>query len=290
MSTMTAEARTTTPLRVREPKPRFVDLCAAEWIKLRSLRSTYFVVALTILAVLFINLNGVRASIEYIDQPRRFPLMPGEKPWVYDPLWRSLNDIGADILMLAAASIGGIAVFGEYSTGLVRTTFAAVPDRRGVIAAKIVVLTLLMTAVGYLVAVISFAGGQAMLASHHVGMAFHDPEAWRAISGYALIMPVAGLIGMAFGAVIRNATGSIVAVVAFLFFLPALFGGEKYRWVNEIGKLFPGHAESRIAWWSHSNGTLGKWPPSLTHAWSVYAGWAVLSVIVTIVVVKKRDV
>jgi ABC-2 type transport system permease protein len=290
MTTM-IQTQPVTILQVREPKARFFDLCASEWIKLRSLRSTYWVLAFAVLATIFINLNGVRSSLQYIDPPANpRPMMPGEKPWVYDPLWRSLSSISGQLLMLAGASFGALAVFGEYSTGLIRTTFAAVPARRGVVSAKIAMVALITTLLGFLVALVSFVGGQAIVKSHHVGMALHDPGAFRAIAGYALVMPVAALVGMMFGAVIRHATGTIVAVVAALFFLPAMFGGDRYRWVKEVSKLFPSSAEGRLTFWSHSNGNMGKWPPSLTHAWLVYLGWTVLSIVVTILVVKKRDV
>jgi hypothetical protein len=137
---------------------------------------------------------------------------------------------------------------------------------------------------------VSFLGGQAMVASRHVGVSITDHDAQIAIAAYTLVVPVSALIGMLFGALIRNATASIVAVVAFLFLLPACFGGDRYRWVREIAHLFPGNAEGTLtAWAKDTNMTYGKWPASHTHAWLVYAGWAVISIVVTLVVVKKRD-
>ena len=104
------------------------------------------------------------------------------------------------------------------------------------------------------------------------------------------MVPVCALVGMLFGALIRNATASIVAVVAFLFLLPAFFGGDKYHWVKEISHLFPGDAEQTLTFWHKDpNQDLGKWPAGHTHAWLVYAGWAVISIVVALVVVKKRD-
>jgi hypothetical protein len=59
--------------------------------------------------------------------------------------------------------------------------------------------------------------------------------------------------------------------------------------VNEVGHLFPGSAEETLTFWAHGNGTDGKWAASHTHAWLVYAGWAVISIVVALLVVKKRD-
>jgi len=193
-------------------------------------------------------------------------------------------------MMLGAAAIGALTMFGEFSTGQVRTTFAAVPQRGGVVAAKVTVICAATTVLAFIVAVVSFLGGQAMVASRHVGMSITDHDAQIAIAAYTLVVPVCALVGMLFGALIRNATASIVAVVAFLFLVPAFFGGDKYRIVKEIGHLFPGNAEDNLASYAKNpNLNMGKWPASHMHSWAVLAGWAVISIGVALFVVKKRD-
>jgi len=140
-----------------------------------------------------------------------------------------------------------------------------------------------------IVSLISFLGGQAMLASRHVGLPITDHDAQIAIAAYTLVVPVCALVGMLFGAVIRNATASIVSVVAFLFLVPAFFGGDKYHWVVRLRHLFPGDAEETLTFWHGPDRDPGKWPAGHTHAWLVYAGWAVLSIAAALFVVKKRD-
>ncbi|MFG2723153.1 hypothetical protein ACGFW5_33380 [Streptomyces sp. NPDC048416] len=93
----------------------------------------------------------------------------------------------------------------------------------------------------------SFFATNAMLASRHIGLSIHDPGCLRAVTAYALVVPVCALIGPAWGAVLRHATASIVAVVSMLFILPLLFGGERYRFLKEIGNHLPLAAESRLA-------------------------------------------
>jgi|GEM_PF-3104518 ABC-2 type transport system permease protein len=295
MSAMTATSQTSvSELVASEPKPRLRDLCRMEWIKIASLRSTWFVLIAAALATIFINLNGVRSDLQYLDRDLAHPdgIMPDGYHWhfIYNPLFRSLSDIAVQLMMLGAAAIGALTMFGEFSTGQVRTTFAAVPKRGSVVAAKIAVLCAITTVLAFAVALVSFLGGQAMVASRHVGLSITDHDAQIAIAAYTLVVPVCALVGMLFGALIRNATASIVAVVAFLFLLPSFFGGDKYHWVKEIGHLFPGSAEGTLTFWAKDfNQTNGKWPASHTHAWLVYAGWAVISTVVALVVVKKRD-
>ena len=58
MSTLTTVRHADRPRRAAEPRARFRDLVAAEWIKLRSLRSTYWVLALSALVVIAFNVNA----------------------------------------------------------------------------------------------------------------------------------------------------------------------------------------------------------------------------------------
>ncbi|GAA1995332.1 ABC transporter permease [Catenulispora subtropica] len=295
MSTMTAASKSPVAAQLpAEPRPRFRDLCRMEWIKVASLRSTWFVLLAAAVATVFINLNGVHSDLQYIDRDLAHPtqVMPDGHVWhfYYDPLRRSLSRIAVQLMMLGGAAIGALTMFGEFSTGQIRTTFAAVPKRGGVVAAKVTVLCAITTVLALAVALVSFLGGQAMLASRHVGTSIGDHDAQIAIAAYTLVVPVCALVGMLFGALIRNATASIVAVVAFLFLLPAFFGGDKYRWVVEVGHLFPGNAEDTLTFWARDPyQTMGKWPASHTHAWLVYAGWAVISIATALVLVKKRD-
>lgn len=295
MSAVTVtDSRSAGPARMpTEPGPRFRDLCRMELIKVASLRSTWIVLIAATLATIFINLNGVHSDLQYLDDNLAHPmkvLRDGRVlHFVYNPLNRSLSWGAVQLMMLGGAAIGALTMFGEFSTGQIRTTFAAVPRREGVVAAKVVVLCSITTVLSLIVSLVSFLGGQAMLAGRHVGMSIADHDAQIAITAYTLVVPVCALVGMFFGAVIRNATASIVGVVAFLFLVPSFLGGDKYHWVVEVRHLFPGDAEETLTFWSHSGWDMGKWPASHTHAWLVFAGWAVLSIGAALFVVKKRD-
>jgi ABC-type transport system involved in multi-copper enzyme maturation permease subunit len=274
--------------RAAKPAAGFPDLLAAEWIKMRSLRSTYWVLALSAVVAIAINVNAVHSDLPYIDQPH--PPVPGLPPYNYDPLFHGLGSIAADVMALAAASFGAITVFGEYTTGMIRTTFAAVPDRRSVITAKVALVAAITLALGVIVSVTSFFTINAMLTSRHVGLSIHDPGCLRAVAAYALVVPVCALLGMAFGAVLRHATASIVAVVGVLFILPMLFGGERYRFLKEIGNHLPLAAQARLALNPDSYTTLGEYPATITGSWTALAAWALVSVAVAVIVVRRRDV
>ncbi|GAB7180533.1 ABC transporter permease [Kitasatospora sp. Ki12] len=271
-----------------EPRARFTDLLAAEWIKLRSLRSTYWVLALASLAAIAVNLNAVHTDLTYIDHAP--PPPDGLPAYRYDPLFHGLGSIAGDLMAIAAGSLGAITVFGEYTTGLIRTTFAAVPDRRGVIAAKVVLIGGITALAGAVVSTGSFFATNAMLASRHVGLSITDEGCLRAVLGYAAIVPVCALIGMALGAVLRHATASIVSLVVLMFIMPLMFGGDRYRWLKEIGTHLPLSTVSRLTLNPNSSATMGKYAPSVLDAWVTMGVWAIVAVAVTVVLVRRRDV
>ncbi|WP_221362151.1 ABC transporter permease [Streptomyces beigongshangae] len=277
---------------VRVPA-RFRHLLAAEWIKLWSLRSTYWVLGVGALTVIGINVNSAASNADRLaHQTQRPPEPPGfpDRPeFLFDPLTTAFVDPAWQLFMIIAATVGAIAVFGEYSTGLIRTTFAAVPDRQAVIAAKVTVVSVVMLTLGTLVSGTSFGVTQ-MLLREHGGLSLGAPGALRAAAAAALLAPLCALVGMAVGAAVRHAAGSIVTVIALLLLVPALFQGERYRWVKEIGNAMPLSAWERLVTNPERAHDLGKYPLTVTEAWIVYGAWATAAVAIAVLVVRHRDV
>ncbi|NYV74060.1 ABC transporter permease [Streptomyces sp. UH6] len=274
-------------------RARFRHLLAAEWIKLWSLRSTSWVLGAGALTVIGINANSAASNADRLahqrlpsEPPPGFPARP---ELLFDPLHTAFVDPAWQLLMVIAATVGGIAVFGEYTSGLIRTTFTAVPDRRAVITAKATVVSAVMLALGAFVAGTSFGVTQTLLREYG-GLSLGDPGALRAVAAAALLAPLCALVGMAVGAVVRHAAGSIVAAVALLLLIPALLRGERYRWVKEIGNAMPLSAWERLVTNPEKAHGLGAFPLSITEAWIVYGAWSTVAVAVALFVVRRRDV
>ncbi|MFE7412824.1 ABC transporter permease [Streptomyces laurentii] len=273
--------------------PRFRQLLTAEWIKLRSLRSTSWVLGTGGLTVIGINVNSAVSNAELLaHQPALPPVKPGAPPLpevMFDPLHTAFVPPAWQLFMIIAATVGGITVFGEYTSGLIRTTFAAVPRRQAVVAAKVTVVTAVMLVLGAVVSGVSFGVTQSLLKDYG-GLSLGDPGALRAVAAGALLAPLCALVGMAVGAAVRHAAGSIVTAVGLLLLVPALFQGERYRWVKEIGNAMPLSAWQRLVMNPERPYGLGRYPLSVTEAWIVYGAWAVAAVAVTLYVVRRRDV
>src|ERR1700733_4992976 len=130
---------TATVEAVQTPRPRpiyrpatFVDAMRSEWTKLRSVRSTYW--ALIVAAVLGIGLGALISAISanhYASDP--------SVHFRWNPTDRGLTSLA--IAQLAFAILGVMVVTGEYSTGMIRTSLAAVPRRSRMLAAKAAVFT-----------------------------------------------------------------------------------------------------------------------------------------------------
>ncbi|MGW2230952.1 ABC transporter permease subunit [Streptomyces formicae] len=269
-------------------RARFADLLAAEWIKLWSLRSTFWVLGGGALTVIGINANSAWSNARRLaDLPP--PPADVDEVFLFDPLGTAFVDPAWQLLMVVAATVGALSVVGEYASGLIRTTFTAVPDRRAVVAAKASVVAAVLCVLGAVVAGVSFGVTQALLRDEG-GLSVGDPGALRAVAASALLAPVCALVGMALGALVRHAAGTVVAVVGVLLLLPALFQGDTYQWVKEIGDAMPLSAWERLVENPARSGPVEKYPVSVTEAWTVLAAWPLVAAAVAVFAVDRRDV
>lgn len=266
-----------------EPRARFRELLAAEWIKLWSLRSTSWVFALSALAIIGLNANA--AIADYTNWPgysarTRALFEPGGA--MQDAFTRN----ACLVLMLAAASIGAIMIVSEYSTGLIRTTFMAVPARRSVVAAKMAIATAVFLVFGTIVSVTSFGVTQAILSGRHIGLSIGDPGVLRVLAASALFAPVCALIGIGIGALIRHTATTMVAITAILLLVP-FFVSDNHRWTADIDHAMPYSAWQRLV-------ELHMFGPALhaatvTGSWIVLVIWPAAAAITAMVVVQHRD-
>ncbi|MBT2449923.1 ABC transporter permease [Streptomyces sp. ISL-43] len=265
-------------------RARFPDLLAAEWIKLWSLRSTPWAFGVGVLVVIGINVNAAVADYD------NYPNYPQGTKDLFVPIWamRDAFTLGAGmVLMLAAGSIGALTVVSEYSTGQIRTTFAAVPARRSVVAAKTAVVTAITLVYGAVVATASFGVTQAVLSGRHVGLPLDYPGALRATAASALLAPVCALVGMGLGALIRHTATSIVTITGVLLLLPSLIN-DRDAWSAALLHALPRGAWDRLTEVGDSPVPV-LYPATLTGAWIVYAAWPLAAVAIATVVVHRRD-
>ncbi|MFG6445480.1 ABC transporter permease subunit [Microbacterium sp. P07] len=233
MTTLTASpgtgARTASPHRVTFPR-----LLRSEWMKLTSLRSTWWSLAIATVLSVAISMLIAAASAD---------LSPG-----FPAVTAILSP--TQFTMLVAGILGSIAVTGEYSTGMIRSTLAAEPRRGAVLVAKAVVVAALMgvtTIVSYAIAIAMTAG----MLSEQIDWA-EPTQSLIPLALGVLSMIAFALIGVGFGFIIRNGAGAIAATVGLLFVLPIVVSifaimGEAGRWIVDSGEYLPMNAAAALS-------------------------------------------
>lgn len=178
----------------------------SEWTKLRSVRSTRWSLLVAILLIVGI---GILVCVVFNS---KWPRLGAEERNHFHPL--RVNLAGVEFAQLAFGVLGVLAITAEYSTGMIRATFSAVPKRLPVLWAKALVFGAVAFAVSLPAVIVVFFAGQAILSGQHIDIALSHPGVLRALVGAALFMTVMGLFGLGLGAVFRSTPAGISALAA----------------------------------------------------------------------------
>jgi ABC-2 type transport system permease protein len=184
-----------------------------EWIKLRSLRSTPWMLLATTVGMIAIGVVAMANT--------KAP-SPADAA-SFDPV----NNVLAGVVLgqLVIGLMGVLAVTGEYSSGSINSTLAAVPGRRMMLAAKAAVVGLVSLVVGEVVTFVTFFVGRMAMAAGIPHPSLGDPGVLRAVVLSGAYLAMVGLIGVGLGAVIRHSAAAIGALVGLFFVLPTLLAG-----------------------------------------------------------------
>ena len=206
----------------------FRSVTRMEWLKLRSVRSTWWT-----LLVFAAGMIGLAVLI----MARQDPTFSAAGRATYDPTNNSLA--GLAIGQLALGVLGVLAITSEFSSGLIRLTFAAAPRRPLVLAAKTAVLAAVTLVAGEIMAFAAFALGEAVLRNPAPHATLAEPGVLRAVLLGGAYPALIALIGLGLGAVIRHTAGAISAVVGVLFVLPLILVPLGTSIQNSVGQFMP---------------------------------------------------
>ena len=204
-----------TPIRVaRGPQGHygFRSVARMEWVKLRSVRSTWWV-----LGIVAAGMIGL-AVLSLATYSSHYPHMSAADRASFDATENSF--VGLAIGQLIMATFGALAITSEFSSGMIRATLAAVPNRPLLLAAKAAVVGAVALAAGEILAFAGFLAGQAAVASPAPHATLGQPGVLRAVLMAGAYLCVAALIGLGLGAIIRHTAGAIGAAVGLIFVLP----------------------------------------------------------------------
>ncbi|HEX4705117.1 MAG TPA: ABC transporter permease [Pseudonocardiaceae bacterium] len=258
------------------PSRRARAVLASEWIKLRSLRSMRASLAVTAVfsvALAVLVCSNWAASWSGLSAAQRAQ---------FDPTDTSLNNL--QVVAVFFAALGALMVTNEYGNGLIRSTFAATPQRGRVLAAKAVLFGVGCLIAATVITVAAFAAGQSVLGSRAPHAGLGDPGVLGHVMGGALYLTLAGLFGLFLGAVARGTAVTVSALFGVFLVLPILVNSlpKDALWRHTVPYL-PSNLGVGL-WHTHGQFFVGPWQAA---AW--LAGYVAVIAVVSTVLLRGRD-
>jgi ABC-2 type transport system permease protein len=253
----------------------------AEWTKLRTVPGTAWI--LTAICVLTVAVGAATAAATKCGA--------GTQCTIGDPTRVSLT--GIEVGQAVVAVLAVLVISGEYSTGMIRTTFTAMPRRWMVLAAKAAVLTALVLAAAVVAVAGSLVAGRLILAGNGITAAhgsavvsLHGPTV-RAAVGSVLYLALVGLLALGIATIVRDSAAATGAVLGILYVPPviALFLGSEPAWQHWVQRYTPTNAGLAIL---NTTG-LRDLPISPWAGLGVLAAWAAAALLAAGVLLHLRD-
>jgi ABC-2 type transport system permease protein len=269
---------TTAQIRAEETVPplaaRARDVLAFEWTKLRSVRSNY--VTLLIAAVWTIGSTAVVAQ-SLASGPA---LRPGGPITALTASFLAY----AEYAVLPVSVLAVLQFTSEYTTGLIRTTFTAVPRRWAVLTAKAAVCGAAALIAGEALAFACFFVTQAILPGKHHGVSLASPGVPGAVLAAGFVLCACTLTALGLGAIIRHAAGAIAAAIAAIHLVAALCLALPSPWKDDLGRFTMPFAAAGVVAVHPQAGLL-----SPAASFLVLTAWPAAALLAAGLVITRRD-
>ena len=254
------------------------DVLGAEWTKLRTLPGNGWLLIAAVVATVAVGAATAAAV--------RCP----SGTCAEDPARISLTGVYLGQAVIAIVAV--LVISGEYSTGMIRVTFAAVPRRIAVLGAKAAILVCLVCLAGALAVGMSLLAGALILPGSGIGPAHGYPAlsaadgaVLRAGFGSVLYLMLIALLSLGVAACVRDSAASIGIVLALLYLFPILgpvFGANLGRHIQQIGPTTAGLAIQATT-------NLGTLPLAPWAGLGVLAAWSAGALLAAALLLRLRD-
>ncbi|MEU3695240.1 ABC transporter permease [Streptomyces griseoviridis] len=206
----------------------------SEWTKIRSVASTVWTLGLAV--VVTIALGMLISALSKSE----FDTMDRQDQLTFDPTFTSFA--GMSLGQLAMIVFGVLVVANEYSSGMIRTSLAAVPRRGTFLAGKVAVATVLALVVSMATSFAAFFLGQMMLGDLKASLG--DDGVLRAVIGGGLYMTLIAVFSMGVAAMLRSPMLSLGILMPFFFLISNILGSVDVT--KKVGRFLPDQAGSKI--------------------------------------------
>ena len=279
---MTAATLTATPTSAPAPARggvTFGRVLASEWIKFRTVRATLWTLPLT--AVAMVGLAVLQAwgvsMLEYTEEYAAVDIVSS----------------GTFLGQVVVAVLAVLTITGEYSTGQIRSSLAAVPRRVPVLAAKAILIFVSVFVVSVVSLALSWLGSLPFFAGMDMTLDLGDPQTQRVLLGAALYLATISLFAFAVGALLRHSAGALTLVLGLLLVLENVFAALPFRFFEVVSPFLPSTAGSRVQFTDDSianldamtqGAHLGPW-----QGYGVLVAWVVLLLVPAAVLMRRWD-
>ncbi|MDX3854689.1 ABC transporter permease subunit [Streptomyces sp. AK02-01A] len=249
----------------------------SEWTKIRTVSSTTWTLisALVVTVALGAALSALlNSTFDDLSQAQRV---------TFDPTLTSFS--GMILGQLAMVVFGVLVVGSEYSSGMIRTSLAAVPQRATFLFSKILVAGVLALVVGVVTGFLAFFLGQALLGDH--GTSIGEPNVLRAVIGSGLYMTLIAVFSMGVTAMLRSSMLSLGILMPFFFLVSQILSAVPVA--KDVARYFPDQAGSKILQVVPNAMDSGEAPYGPWGGLGILVLWVVAALVGGYAVLKKRD-
>ncbi len=261
----------------------FPRVVTSEWIKFRTVRATVWSLSMTVVAMV-----GIAALAT----------------WSIADLLAGTEDMGSEdavsfltsgwfVAQLVVAVLGVLVITGEYGTGMIRSTFAAVPRRVPALLGKSLVLFGVVAVVTTVAVALSWLVALPFLGRLDVAVDLTDPTSLRLLLGVPLYLATIAVLAFAIGALVRHSAGALAAVLGLLLVVETVFAALPMQFFQNISPYLPSTAGQRLlAVGDGSPFGGGAMEAATLTPWQGYAvlvAWVVVLTTAALVLVRRRD-
>jgi hypothetical protein len=268
----------------------FFRALRSEWIKVFSLRSTVILLAITVVVMIGIgaltawsvvaNLQFMReASPEMqaqIGTPDQIAAMAYEAP-----------SSGLVFGQLLIGSLAVVLIASEWGTGMIRSTMVAVPTRIPALLAKNVIIAVVAFVIGAFSAWASYLVAQPILAQENLEFAITADGVLPSILNTGTNLALVAILAMSIGTLLRNTAGGITTTIGLLMVVPIiaqLIQGLA-DWIEDAARFLPSNAGTQLVAIEITDDALTQFQGGL-----VLGAWALVTLAVSLIVTRQRDV
>ena len=256
----------------------FREAMDCEFAKIRTVRSTFWTLLLTLVLSI-----GISLLIAVLTSVNWSTVSDSSKA----TLDMSQVELGVNFGILVIGVLGVMVVSTEYSTGMMRTSLTAFPRRGTLFAAKAAVLGLVVLVTGLIITIVSYEAASPFYTRHGVDLSLSQGANVRALLAVPVYLTLIALMAFGLGFLLRSTAGGISSLVGVLFVIPIITNFLPGTVGKDINKVVPSNAGGAMLITKPS--TSGTPPLSPLEGFITLLIWTAVIIIPALILFRRRD-